>query len=100
MKLQIGLGSSPIDEECAQLGSENYESAARDECNRFIALLKKKYEEAHNEKLPAGTNLCIKSNSHDFGVYYEVVALAEVTDIEATEAAYWLDANVPATWQD
>ena len=37
----IDIGASPSDEDCVQVGSPDYERRAREECNRFIALIRK-----------------------------------------------------------
>ncbi len=62
MRDYIDLGSSPANEDCAQVGSENYSQKAREECVRFIELIRKVVGEE-----PEGAYLAVKSNPHDFG---------------------------------
>ena len=90
----IEIGSSPADEDCAQVGSENYYQRAHDECHRFIALIRKTL----GEEL-AGAQLKIKSNPHDFGTYYEVACYFEANNKEAMEYAYRCEAEAPTKWK-
>ena len=38
----MSIGPSPSDENCAQVGAENYHQLARAECNRFIQAIRAK----------------------------------------------------------
>ena len=70
MLLELDLSCTPFDEECAQLGSENYAVRARKECNAWIRQLIRLY--GADEQLI----LKVKGNPHDFGTYYTVVGRA------------------------
>ena len=95
----IYLGPTPAKEPCVQTTDPDYGVKARAECNRYIALLKRVYAAAHDgRECPA--IIRIKTESHDFGCYYEVVASYDWNDREACEAAYWLDANAPESWPE
>lgn len=91
----IELGSTPADEDCAQVGSENYEERARAECERYIALLRTKFGTE-----PETARLAIKGFPHDFGRYYEVVCYFDDGNEVATEYAYLLESKAPTTWKD
>lgn len=91
----INIGSVPCDEDCAQVGSENYHSRSRAECNRFIALLRKKFGME-----PEGAKLEIKWFQHDFGQYAEVVCWFEEGNQKAEEYAFKCEAETPAKWED
>ena len=89
----ISIGSSPTDEDCAQVGSENYLSRAMEECRRFVELLRKKFGDE-----PEEARLRVKSFPHDFGTYSEVVCYYDDTIKESLEYAFFLEENVPQTW--
>jgi hypothetical protein len=95
MRDYIDIGPSPADEPCAQLGSEGYEEKAHAECKRFIALIRKKFGPA-----PPGASLKIKSNAHDFGIYYEVVCYYDTEDKEAIDYAFKCESDTPLNWED
>jgi len=89
----IEIGSSPAEEDCAQVGSENYMARARGECKRFIELL-----QATFGKEPEGAWLCVKSNPHDFGTYLEVVVKFDPENEEAAAYAYRCEEEAPTRW--
>ena len=89
----IDIGSSPSEEDCAQVGSPDYERRARTECARFIELIRKTLGEE-----PPGAHLAVKSNPHDFGTYYEVVCYYQYADEEAQKYAYRCESDAPARW--
>lgn len=63
------IGPVPVNEECAQVGQENYLAQAISECCAFCNQILRHY--------PAPNEFCrisIKRNRHDFGSYYEVGA--------------------------
>lgn len=88
----IELGTAPIDEKCVQIGDPNYYEKATIECTRFIALIRKKFGDE-----PIGARLRIKSNSHDFGEYYEVVC--NYSNDEAEQYALSIENNTPSKWE-
>jgi hypothetical protein len=90
----VELGSSPAEEECVQVRSgEDYLPAMRAECKRYLELIRKVCGEE-----PEGARLAIKSNSHDFGTYLDVVCYYDDGDEEAAEYAWGLEDKVPAKW--
>lgn len=93
----IHIGSSPCEEECVQVGSPDYATRAKKECARFIAQIQRHYPEPDNGYLK------IKANPHDFGTYYEVVAVYETDDEESTNWAFDIEGdakNVLMVWDD
>jgi hypothetical protein len=91
MRDYVVIGSTPTEEDCAQVGSADYATKARKECARFVAQIQRHYPE------PDGGYLKIKSNPHDFGTSYEV------DDEEASRWAYDIEGdvkNVLMVWDD
>ena len=89
------IGSTPNDEPCAQVGSDDYAKRAKRECNLFMQQIAKHYPE------PDNGYLTVKSFSHDFGTYYEVVANFDDDDEESVKWAYDIEGDVKgvlATW--
>ena len=99
----IEIGSSPPDEACAQVGSEDYYERAQRECKAYINQLwrhLKSQKDISRDNAPASFRLAIKSNSHDFGTYYEVVAKFDDKNEDAMNLAFFLEGNSPANWDD
>jgi hypothetical protein len=97
----LELGSAPVDEGCAQLSQDNqteYAAQARIECRAFINQLSRLYHDKHGQAMPHGVRLRVKSNSHDFGTYYEVAVTYDCANEDATDAAFWLEQNLPLKW--
>ena len=90
----LNIGSSPVAEECAQVGSDGYFERAQEECKRYIAQLREQFGPE-----PAGARLKVKSFPHDFGTYYEVVCLFEVGNEEAEEYAYACEGDAWQEWR-
>jgi hypothetical protein len=83
----VSIGSTPHEESCAQVGDPDYAQKAKAECTRFMEHVRKHYPE------PAGGYLKIKGFSHDFGTYYEVVAVYNDCDEEAANWAFSVEAD-------
>lgn len=91
----LNIGSTPHDEDCAQVGSDDYAKRARKECNAFMAQIQKHYPEPDNGYLK------VKGFSHDFGTYYEVVACYDPENTEASKWAFDIEGDsqgVLSTW--
>lgn len=97
MKEVVELGATPVNEPCAQVGSEGYAEVALKECRAYRAQLRRVYLAAHGE-LPEGLTLFIKTTRHDFGEPKEVAAKFEEADRKALNAAFWLQDNLPYNW--
>ena len=83
----LNIGPAPHDEPCAQLGSPNYSHQARLECGRFAEQIRRHYPE------PDGAYIAVKSFPHDFGYYYECVAVFDDRDDEGMEWAYRVESD-------
>lgn len=89
----IEIGCSPHEEDCAQVGSDNYMLRSKKECRALINQLIR----VHGEP-PGSASLRIKSQPHDFGSYLEVYCYFDDSDDEAMNYAYDLEAGVPDKW--
>lgn len=87
----INIGPTPFEEDCAQVGSPNYQKEGKEECLRFCSLLQRMY--------PAGV-FKVKSFPHDFGSYYEVVAYFDTENEEQEEAAFEAESCEYGTWEE
>lgn len=92
----IELGSAPCEEDCAQVGSENYYEKVVEESKRYISLLEKKF----GKYRPLNCSFRKKSFPHDFGTYYEVVVTYNSNDEDSVKFAYHVENNLPTTWGD
>ena len=92
MRECIELGSTPIEEDCAQIGSNDYSLRARKECKAYINQLKRMFPEY------ADIEYRIKSNPHDFGTYYEVVVCYDTNDKVSIEQAFDIEDKLPEYW--
>ena len=88
------LGPTPADEPCACVGEENYEQRAREECQRFIRLLRRTFGPE-----PEGAWLSVELFSHPFGTDYEVVCHFETEIESAVSYAIRCDEHAPLTWE-
>lgn len=95
MKDYIEIGSSPVNEACAQVGTDDYARKARIECSHFIQALRKKFGEE-----PDGARLYIKGNPHDFGTYYEVNCEYDDEKSESVDYAFKCEGEGPLTWAE
>jgi hypothetical protein len=64
------IGSTPNAEDCAQVGSSNYQAQAMKECRAYKNQLERMFPD-----MPAGMRLKIQTNYHDFGAYHEVAVV-------------------------
>jgi hypothetical protein len=90
----LNIGSTPPDEDCAQVGSEDYHIKARAECIRYIERIR---EFCGPE--PVGASLKIKSFPHDFGTYYEVVCWYDEDIKESVDYAFKVEGEGPLKWE-
>ena len=90
----IELGSTPCSENCAQVGQSDYTRHARIECQVYKHQLERQFP------VPDGTDCYyrVKSFSHDFGAYSEVIIYFNTSQDIATEFAFHVENNLPETW--
>jgi hypothetical protein len=95
MRDYLNIGATPADETCEQLGPNYDPMKARAECNAFAKQIIRQFGEP-----PFGADIRVKSFTHDFGTYQEVV-IWFMDDIEETiDYAYKVENEVAATWDD
>jgi hypothetical protein len=93
MRDHLDLGCAPSDEDCAQVGKDDYRPRARRECRASIALLRRTMG---NE--PAGARLVIKSNPHDLGTNLSFVCYFDDSQQAAVDYAYRCESDAPTNW--
>lgn len=91
----LTIGSSPAGEDCAQVGSKDYGTRARRECNAFINQLRRQFGEE-----PDGAELRVKGQSHDFGTYYEVWCYYDPAVEGALAYALKCEGEAATEWDD
>ena len=91
----INIGSVPIDEDCAQVGRDDYYEQSKRECNAFKHQLYRVFPEMHET---ATGQFIVKSFPHDFGTYREVVAVYDDEDAEAMDVAFRAESETPEYW--
>lgn len=100
MKEYVFIGPCPCDENCAQVGSDNYADQARKECRAYINQLWRwlKTKGITQENAPESFSITTKSESHDYGTYYEVAFIFDDRNETAMNLAYDLESEVPTNW--
>lgn len=89
------IGSAPYEENCVGVTSDgDYHQAMKNECRRYKTLLEGAYPP------PGDAHLGIKSNPHDFGTYYEVVAYYNPSHEDEVQWAFMLEGDIPGTWDE
>lgn len=88
----IELGSTPSDEQCAQIGSENYRQRAIVECGAYVDQLYRTFGQHAN------TSFGTKWFPHDFGSYAEVVVYYDDTDLDSIKFAFTVESELPTRW--
>jgi len=99
----LELGPTPYNEDCAQVGTDNYSYKAGKECNIYSRQLWRFLKDKRGitqETAPYSFNIITKSFPHDFGSYYEVCAKYSDGDEVAIELAFWLEDNLPGEWDE
>ena len=91
----ITIGSTPSDEQCAQVGAPDYSEKSRAECLAFKHQLERVFPNS-----PDGTYFTVKSFPHDFGTYREVVLFYDDDNDESVEFAFDVESNSPSNWDD
>ena len=95
MRDWLDIGSSPAEEDCAQVGQDGYHEQARRECRAYVELLRRSLGEE-----PAGARLAVKSNPHDFGDYLSVVCYFDPDMPETEEYAFRCESDGPGQWDE
>jgi len=93
MRDYLAIGPAPCDENCAAVGEDGFTAQNRDECRRFIELIRR---ECGPEA--GSAELRVRSFSHDFGAYREVVCYYEVGDELGASYAFHCEGDSPTSW--
>lgn len=98
MRDWLEIGASPADEDCAQIGSDDYPEKSRLECRVFANQLRRVFGDP-----PSGAEIGVKAFRHDFGTYREVVvffddAKSEEEENPGFEYAINVENNTPEKW--
>lgn len=91
----ITLGGAPPNEDCAQVGSDDYYRRALIECKVYLNLIKRVMGEP-----PDDARLSIKSFPHEYGTYHEVCVSYKDEDWDSTEYAFRCESDGPANWDE
>lgn len=90
------LGPTPCEEDCVSVREGvDYIPAMRREVERYAAFLNRRFPHA-----PADTEVVIKWSDHDFGRYAEAVVAYDPDDEDSTKYAFFVESNLPSTWDD
>lgn len=89
----ISLGCTPYGEDCAQVGSADYDANARRECNAYRNQILRMHGET-----PEGVRLRIKAFPHDFGTYHELCVVYDESLLSAEAWAINVEDDLPEYW--
>jgi hypothetical protein len=94
---EIYIGSSPYDEQCAQVGSPGYRVRSTYECEAYRQQLLRMFG-----KEPEGVALLTVEANHEFGRYRYVAAMYHeyLFNDEAKEYVQRIESECPAKWDD
>ena len=95
MRDSISIGSAPANEDCAQVGKDDYHARAIAETRAFINQLKRVFGEE-----PFGAKLKVKSNQHDFGTYLDVECVFDSAYPDALKYCFEVESKTPADWDN
>jgi hypothetical protein len=96
MQQYFDIGSTPSDEECAQVGTPDYYRRAKIECTAFKNQLRRHFGDEKRH----GCLLVTRANPHDFGDYYEVVIFFNDKDPKSEVFALKVESETPSNWDD
>lgn len=91
------IGSSPSDEDCAQLGSDNYDKLSRIELNAYVHQLERMFPYVKNSD---SLKFAVKRFNHDFGTYAEVVIYFDTANEFEYNCAIDIEHNLPMNWDE
>lgn len=100
---EVDLNCTPWNESCAQVGQEDYSRLAGIESrvwrDQLIRAATAKFGEKVAQHLQDGTlQLMIRSASHDFGSYKELIGKAKGD--KAEEVLFWMEGEGPSKWDE
>ena len=96
MRDNYEIGSSPNEEECAQVGSPDFVERAENELDKYREMLEKRFPQAKEYRC----KFVIEWYPHDFGSYGEVCISYNPEDNASNEFMLFVEGNLPAKWVD
>lgn len=96
MKDYLEIGPVPCNENCAQLGEDNFRNRANIEMDTYIEQL---YRQFGEKILNTSVSFRKKWFAHDFGNYGEVVISYDDED-ENHHIIYEIERELPENWDD
>ncbi|MGA7933847.1 MAG: hypothetical protein WCA35_09900 [Kovacikia sp.] len=90
----LELGQTPCNEECAQVGKDNYPEQSRKECRVWISQLQREFPKADD----IDAHFKISQFTHDLGTYREVVLNYNLNDDRAVKYASQIEQKCPQNW--
>ena len=95
MRDSLSIGSAPANEDCAQVGDNDYQKRARAELQAFKNLIRRTVGIE-----PEGASLRVKANKHDFGTYYDLECEFDDRHPEAVTYCFEVERKTPSDWDD
>lgn len=98
--ISVEIGSAPWEEDCAQVGEEDYSVRVRKELNAYKAQILRHYPKPVNDDQAV---IKVSYNQHEFGAYRELEIVFDPASKEACEWAYQVEADPKAAlarWDD
>jgi hypothetical protein len=92
----IQIGPTPYDENCAQVGDDDYRKDAKKEMDVYINQLNRTFIDAKSK----GIAFKQRWFDHDFGAYGEVCIYWNTENPVADEYAYVIERNLPSDWDE
>ncbi len=94
----IELSSSPVMEECASVGQDDYAERSRKECKVYTAQLERMFPVP--KELEGEVWFETKLFPHDLGSYREVCVVFNTENEKAIDYAYECEKNMPENWDE
>ena len=91
----LNLGSTPSDEDCAQVGSPDYQNRANKELDAYKAQLERMFPGLETHKHMQFKKMWFP---HDFGSYGEIVITFDVDNELEAATAIEIEWNTPTNW--
>ena len=94
----LELGSSPSEEDCAQLGSSDYAYRAIAECKAYRNYLVRLFPVP--DSLQWDVTYILRPYPYEQESYYEVVIRYNPNNVEAVKFAFQVERKAPAHWDE
>jgi hypothetical protein len=94
----LTLGSTPSDEPCAQVGSENYRVCCLMEGQAFKQQLLRSNPDLEQKENEGIITLRLKGFPHDFGTYHELCVIYDEDNQDSIRTAHQIDEDLPENW--